>query len=60
MIDQISSSAAEQVRVMRAEITRVATERYDNLLFYSTVATLVIAGLVLAILLTALSSIGKR
>jgi len=60
MINQISSSAAEQARVLRAEITRVATERYDNLLFYSTVATLVIAGLVIAILLTALSRIGKR
>jgi hypothetical protein len=59
MIDQISASAAEQAARLRAEITRSATERYDTLFFYSAIAALVIAGLVVAILLTALSSIGK-
>lgn len=59
MIDRISDSAAEQAALQHAEITRAATERYDNLFLFSAIAALVIAGLVVAILLTALSSIGK-
>ena len=60
LIDQISSSAAHQAMILRSEITQAATERYDNIFFYSAIAALLIAALVVAILLTALSSLRER
>lgn len=59
-IDHIGSSAASQAASLRSQIAQAAADRYENILFYSSIAAFVIAALVVLILLTALSSIDKR